>query len=62
MALADEDKPHNQRLVSLKVVVERVIRRFKVFKILSDVYRNFQRKYHMRFNIIAGLVNMKAGF
>ncbi len=62
MALSDEDKRHNQRLASVRVVVEHVIRRLKVFKILGNVYRNFQRKYHMRFNIIAGLVNMKAGF
>lgn len=33
-----------------------------MFKIMSYVSRNFQNKYNMRFNIIAGIVNLKHQF
>ena len=57
-----EQKGLNRQLASFRMRVENKFREIKIFKILSDVYRNFQRKYHMRFNIIAGLVNLKCGF
>ncbi|WCR57594.1 MAG: hypothetical protein PG980_000066 [Wolbachia endosymbiont of Ctenocephalides felis wCfeJ] len=42
--------------------VENKIREIKIFKIMSNVYRNFQKKYNLRFNIIAGIVNLKHSF
>ena len=60
--LTKEQKEHNRALASFRMKVEHKIREIKVFKILSDVYRNFQRKHHLRFNIIAGIVNLKNGF
>jgi hypothetical protein len=57
--LLPEQKEHNQKLASLRVKVEHKIKQLKVFNILSNCYRNFQKKYNMRFNIIAGIVNMK---
>ena len=57
-----EQKQHNRELASFRMGVENKMREIKIFKIISDVYRNFQRKYHMRFNTIAGLVNLKCGF
>jgi len=29
---------------------------------MSETYRNFGRKHHLRFNSIAGIINMKHGF
>jgi hypothetical protein len=57
--LTDEQKRHNKRLSSIRIRVENKIREIKTFKIMSEVYRNFQRKHNLRFNIIAGVVNLK---
>ena len=51
-----------RNLISFRMKVEHKIREIKIFKIMSYVYRNFQKKYNMRFNIIAGIVNLKHGF
>lgn len=59
--LTPEQKEHNRKLASFRMRVENKIRELKIFKVLSHVYRNFQRKYNMRFNIIAGIVNLKHG-
>ena len=59
--LTDEQKEHNRKLASFRMRVENKICEIKIFKIISNVYRNFQKKYHMRFNIIAGIVNLKHG-
>lgn len=54
-----EQKQHNTKLASFRVRVEHKIRQFKVFRILSSVYRNFQKKHNLRMNIIGGIVNLK---
>lgn len=56
-----EQKIHNKSLASARIKIEHKIRQFKVFKIVSDVYRNFGKKHNMRSNIIAGIVNLKNG-
>ncbi|WP_174516155.1 transposase family protein [Wolbachia endosymbiont of Cardiocondyla obscurior] len=60
--LTPEQKEHNRRLASFRMRVENKIREIKIFKIMSNVYRNFQKKYNLRFNIIAGIVNLKHAF
>ncbi|WP_353274730.1 transposase family protein [Wolbachia endosymbiont (group B) of Hofmannophila pseudospretella] len=60
--LTAEQKEHNRRLASFRMRVENKIREIKVFKIMSHVYRNFQKKHNLRFNIIAGIVNLRHGF
>lgn len=60
--LTAEQKAHNRSLASFRIKVEHKIREIKTFKILSETYRNFQKKHHLRFNIIAGFVNMKHDF
>lgn len=57
--LTPEQKRHNRELASFRMRVEHKIRQIKTFKIMSECYRNFQKKYGMRFNIIAGIVNFK---
>lgn len=57
-----EQKQHNRRLASLRIKIEHKFREIKVFKVMSEVYRNFGKKHHLRFNIIAGIVNLKHGF
>lgn len=60
--LTAEQKEHNRKLASFRMRVENKIREIKVFKIMSHVYRNFQKKHNLRFNIIAGIVNLRHGF
>lgn len=57
--LTQEQKRHNRELASFRVRVEHKIRQIKTFKIMSESYRKFQKKYALRMNIIAGLVNLK---
>lgn len=61
-SLTDDQKEHNRKLTSFRMRVEHKIHEIKVFKIMSHTYRNFQKKYNMRFNIIADLVNLKHEF
>ena len=57
--LMPEQKAHNRALASKRVLIEHVFAQLKKFKILSSTYRNFQKKLHMRFNIIAGIYNLR---
>ena len=60
--LTTEEKQYNRKLASIRVKIEHKIREMKIFRILSDKYRNFRRKLNMRMNIIAGMINMRHGF
>ena len=56
--LTDEEKSHNRELASQRVLIENTFAKLKKFKILGSVYRNFQKKLHLRFNIISGIHNL----
>ena len=58
-SLSKKQKDYNKAVAQLRIKIENKIRELKI---LSDRYRNFQKKLHLRLNIIAGLVNMKHGF
>ena len=60
--LDEESKEYNHALAKIRVKVENVIRCLKIFRILSDRYRNKRKGYKEKFSIIAGIVNMKNGF
>lgn len=51
------EKQHNRLLARLRVRVEHTIRRFKIFRIFSGRYRNRRRRFGLRLNLIAGLLN-----
>ncbi|MBN3950109.1 MAG: IS5 family transposase [Nostoc sp. NMS7] len=55
--LTKEQKKYNRELNRLRITVEHVNRRLKIFKILSDKYRNRHRRFGLRSNLIAGLYN-----
>ena len=57
--LSPEQKLYNHRLSQKRIKVENVIRETKIFKILSDTYRNRRKNHCIKTNIIAGIVNMK---
>lgn len=60
--LDSEEKAYNRALSCIRVKVENVLANIKIFKILSDRYRNKNKRYNLKFNIIAGIVNLKNGF
>ncbi len=55
--LPAEEKQHNRALAQLRVRVEHVIRRLKIFRIFSGRYRNRRKRFGLRLNLIAGLLN-----
>jgi len=55
--LSKEEKQYNRLLNRLRVVVEHVNRRLKIFRILSSSYRNRHRRFGLRANLIAGIYN-----
>jgi hypothetical protein len=52
-----EEKQHNQALARVQVRVKHVIRRFKIFRIFSGQYRNHRKRFGLRLNLIADLLN-----
>jgi len=57
--LTTEQKTYNHELSKKRIKVENVIREVKIFKILSDSYRNRRKNHSIKTNIVAGIVNMK---
>jgi hypothetical protein len=54
--LSAQDKKLNRELARLRVVGERVNRMLKIFRILSELYRN-RRRFGLSFNLIADMYN-----
>ena len=55
--LTKDRKKYNRELNRLRIAVEHVNRRLKIFKILSYPYRNRHRRFGLRSNLIAGIYN-----
>jgi len=55
--LSQEDKRQNQQLARQIIIIEHINRKLKIFRILSEKYRNRRRRFGLRFNLIAGLYN-----
>ena len=59
--LTAEEKAANRALSRKRILVENVIGRLKVFRILSERYRNRRRRFGLRFNLIAAIYNLELG-
>ena len=57
--LTVEQKAANRELARQRIYVEHVIRKVKIFRILSERYRNRRRRFGLRFNLIASLYNLE---
>ncbi|KAM3092059.1 IS5 family transposase [Phormidesmis sp. 146-12] len=55
--LSKADQHYNQQIAQVRIVVEHTNRKLKVFRILSERYRNRRKRFGLRFNLIAGLLN-----
>lgn len=57
--LTDQQKTENRRLSQARIFVEHVIGRLKVFRMLSERYRNRRKRFGLRFNLIAAIYNLE---
>ncbi|MEG3987492.1 transposase family protein [Microcoleus sp. S28C3] len=55
--LSQVQRQENRTLASQRIIIEYVNRRLKIFRILSERYRNRRRRFGLRFNLIAGIYN-----
>ena len=53
--LTDIQRADNRRLAQVRLPIEHVIRRLKVFRILKETYCYRRRRVHLRVNLIASL-------
>ncbi|NEQ85191.1 MAG: IS5/IS1182 family transposase, partial [Moorea sp. SIO2I5] len=45
------------RHASQRIMIEHVYRHLKIFRILSERYRNRRKRFGLRFNLIAAIYN-----
>ena len=55
--MTKEEKAANRQLARERIVAEHIIGSLKVFRILSERYRNRRRRFGLRFNLIAAIYN-----
>lgn len=55
--LTPEQKAYNRSVSAERVQVEHAIRKLKIFRILSERYRNRRKRFGLRVNLIAGIIN-----
>jgi hypothetical protein len=59
--LTKQDKKENQRISSIRITIENIIREVKIFRIIAEKYRNRRRRFALRFNLIAAIYNLNLG-
>jgi hypothetical protein len=58
-ALTKREKQSNRSLARKRIVIEHIFRKLKVFRILSERYRNRRKRFAIRFNLIATIYNLE---
>lgn len=56
--LSKQDKLNNKSICSIRMTCEHVIGAIKVFKIISDKYRNSIRRFSIRFTLMSSFYNL----
>ncbi|MCC9798161.1 transposase, partial [Streptococcus agalactiae] len=57
-----EDKTYNHTLSKERLKVENIFAKVNTFKIFSTTYRNRRKRFGLRMNLIAGMINRELGF
>ena len=57
--LTPQQKAENRTLARERIYGEHVIGKLKIFRILSDRYRNRRKRFRLRFNLIAAIYNLQ---
>ena len=55
--LSKEAKGINKEISRRRIIIEHINSKLKVFRILSDRYRNRRKRFGLRMNLMAGLIN-----
>jgi hypothetical protein len=57
--LTADERAHNRALARLRIVIEHVNRRCKIFRSVKETYRGKHRQYHKTWTVVAALVNLR---
>lgn len=57
--LTQDQKRANRLLARKRILIENIIRKLKIFRILSERYRNRRKRFGLRFNLIAAIYNLE---
>ena len=57
--LTKEQKKYNRALSRKRILIENIIRKLKIFRILSERYRNRRKRFGLRFNLISAIYNFE---
>jgi len=57
--LTQEEKANNRAISQQRIGCEHALRRLKIFRILSERYRNRRKRFGLRFNLIAAICNLE---
>lgn len=57
--LTKEDRTYNRELSKVRISIEHVTRRCKIFRSTKEVYRGKHKNYGKTWNVIAALVNLR---
>lgn len=57
--LTKKDKRENLKLSKSRVAVEHVIGKIKIFRIMSERYRNRRKNHDLRMKLICGIYNFE---
>ncbi|HEU8344337.1 TPA: IS5 family transposase [Streptococcus pneumoniae] len=61
-SLIAEDKTYNHALSKERSKVENIFAKVETFKMFSTTYRNHRKRFGLRMNLIAGIINHELGF
>lgn len=57
--LTKEDKAYNRQIARVRIRIEHVIRRCKIFRIAKERYRGKHKNYSKVWNVVVALVNLR---
>lgn len=57
-----EDKAYNHALSKERIKVENIFAKVKKFKMFSTAYRNRRKRFGLRMNLVAAIINRELGF
>ncbi len=57
--LSHEQRTSNRSLSRERILIENIIRKLKIFRILSERYRNRRKRFGLRFNVVAAVYNLE---
>jgi hypothetical protein len=57
--LTKAEKRFNRELARIRIAIEHVNRRCKIFRIVKDTYRGKHKHYHQTWTVVAALVNLR---